>query len=118
MLQTPGADKIFHTLSRNTTLKVLNVSYNNIENSAVRQLASSSLAYHSTLKELLLHNNPLSDSTIKEVVFKQLSNAKNLKKIRVPSISNERLKADIDQKVELINRNRREDNKLIFSNFG
>jgi len=118
MLQTPGADKIFHTLSRNTTLKVLNVSYNNIENSAVQQLASSSLAYHSTLRELLLHNNPLSDSTIKEVVFKQLSNAANLRKIRVPNISNVRIKACIDRKVELINRNRREDNKLIFSNFG
>jgi len=118
MLQTSGADKIFQALSRNTTLKFLNVSYNNIEDSAIKQLASSSLAYYPTLSVLLLHNNPLSDSAIKEVVFKQLLNAPRLKKIRVPNISNARIKADIDQKVKTINRNRSDCDKLIFSNFG
>jgi len=116
MLQTLGADKIFRTLSRNTTLKVLNVSYNYIEDTAVKQLASSSLAYYPTLSVLSLHNNPLSDSAIKDV-FKHLLNAPSLKKIRVPNISSTRIKADIDQKVKTINRNRKDSDKLIFSNF-
>ena len=115
-LQNLGAYKIFGALKDNTTLKVLNVCRNNFDDSAVEQL-SFSLANNSALSELLLHDNPLSDLVIKQTVFKILSSTSNLKNIWVPQISNERIRTEIDQEVEKINRVRTEDNKLKFSNW-
>ncbi|XP_065902513.1 protein NLRC3-like [Dysidea avara] len=115
-LQNLGAYKIFGALKDNTTLKVLNVCRNNFDDSAVEQL-SFSLANNSALSELLLHDNPLSDLVIKQTVFKILSSTSNLKNIWVPQINNERIRTEIDQEVEKINRVRTEDNKLKFSNW-
>jgi len=110
-LLTSSADKIFRALASNSTLKLLSISGNKIEDSAVNQLTSL-LARHPALTELLLHNNPLSDSAVQQIASKLLSSstcASSLKKISVPLISNEQIKAEINKKIEMINRHREDD---------
>ena len=116
-LLTSSADKIFRALANSSTLKLLNVSHNTIEDSTVYQLTSS-LAHHPNLRELFLHNNPLSDSAIEQIAFKLLSSStcrSSLKKISVPHISNEQIKSEISTKIEMVNRHREGDGlELIF----